>query len=68
MFAKQFYLYKLSRAFFQTWAFAGFSAFPLFLTGRILMAGSRQPDGGRESYHFRGNQNLGLGRLLAMAG
>ena len=37
MFAKQFYWYKLSWAFFQTWAFTGFSALPLFFTGRILI-------------------------------
>ena len=28
MFAKQFYWYKLTRAFVQTWAFEGFSVFP----------------------------------------
>ena len=28
MFAKHCYWSKLSQAFFQTWAFAGFSAFP----------------------------------------
>ena len=38
-----------------------------FLLGAYWLAGSRQPDGSRESYHFRGNWNLGLGRLLALA-
>ena len=31
------------------------------------MAGSRWPDGGRESHHFRGNRNPGPGRLPAPA-
>ena len=31
------------------------------------MAGSRLPDGGGESHHFRGNQNPGPGRLPAPA-
>ena len=31
------------------------------------MAGSRLPDGGGESHHFRGNRNPGPGRLPAPA-
>ena len=54
MFAKQFYWYKLSRAFQLS------LCFPL---GAYWLAGSRLPDGGGESYHFRGSQNLGPGHL-----
>ena len=54
MFAKQVYWYKLLRAFQLS------LCFPL---GAYWLAGSRLPDGGGESYHFRGSQNLGPGRL-----
>ena len=54
MFAKQFYWYKLSRAFQLS------LCFPL---RAYWLAGSRLPDGGGESYHFGGSQNLGPGRL-----
>ena len=37
-----------------------------FSLGAYWLAGSRRPDG-RESYHFRGNWNLGPGCLLALA-
>ena len=37
MFAKQFYWHKLSRAFVQTQAFMGFSAFPLFPFEHLLI-------------------------------
>ena len=47
MFAKQFYWYKLSRAFFKLgrlWAFQlSLDRFPLFLTGRILIGWLRWP-------------------------
>ena len=33
------------------------------LLGACWLAGSRQPDGGGESHHFRGNRNPGPGRL-----
>ena len=45
-------------------------AFPLSLCsllGACWLAGSRQPDGGRESHHFRGNRNPGPGHLPAQA-
>ena len=38
-----------------------------FLLGAYWLAGSRLPDGGRESHHFRGNRNPGLGCLPAPA-
>ena len=37
------------------------------LLGACWLAGSRRPDGGGESHHFRGNQNPGPGRLPAPA-
>ena len=54
MFAKQVYWYKLSRSFQLSLC---------FLLGAYWLAGSRLPDGGGESYHFGGSQNLGPGRL-----
>ena len=52
MFAKQFYWYKLSQAFQLSLC---------LLLGTYWLAGSKLPDGGRESYHFGGGQNLGPG-------
>ena len=37
------------------------------LLGACWLAGSRRPDGGGESHHFRGNRNPGPGRLPAPA-
>ena len=38
-----------------------------FILGAYWLSGSRLPDGGGESHHFRGNWNPGLGRLPAPA-
>ena len=58
MFAKQFYWYKLSRAFFKPGRWRAFQLSLCFLLGAYWLAGPRLSDGGRESYHFRRKPKL----------
>ena len=67
MFAKQFYWYKLRGLLFKLRRPRAFQLSLCFLLGAYWLAGSRLPDGGGESHHFRGNRNPGPSRLPAPA-
>ena len=67
MFAKQFYWYKLRRLLFKLRHPRAFQLSLCFLLGAYWLAGSRLPDGGGESHHFKGTRNPGPGRLPAPA-
>ena len=64
---KQFYWYKRRGLLFKLRRPLAFQLSRRLLLGAYLLAGSRSPDGGGESYHFTGNRNPSPGRLSAPA-
>ena len=64
---KQFYWYKRRGLLFKLRRPRAFQLSPGLLLGAYWLAGSRSPDGGRESYHFTGNRNPSPVRLPAPA-
>ena len=64
---KQFYWYKRRGLLFKLRRPRAFQLSRGLLLGAYWLAGSRSPDGGRESHHFTGNRNPSPGRLPAPA-
>ena len=64
---KQFYWYKRRGLLFKLRRPRAFQLSHGLLLDAYWLAGSRSPDGGRESYHFMGNRNPSPGRLPAPA-
>ena len=62
---KQFYWYKLHGLLFKLRCPLAFQLSRGLLLGAYWLAGSRSPDGGRESYHFTGNRNPSPSRMPA---
>ena len=57
MFTKQSYWHKLRGLLFKLRRPLAFQLSRGLLLGAYWLAGSRSPDGGRESHHFKGNRN-----------
>ena len=62
---KQFYWYKRRGLLFKLRHPLAFQLSRGLLLGAYRLAGSRSPDGGRESHHFTGNRKPSPGRLPA---
>ena len=64
---KQFYWYKRHGILFKLRSPLAFQLSRGLLLGAYWLAGSRSPDGDRESYHFTGNRNPSPSHLPAQA-